>query len=151
MSLTAALVLILGTILLYLMLRSGENLRFETSADPHRVVMAAVGIVGAKRGWQPMAQSDHGVSFRYYRQPKALVALILLLILLIPGIVYLVLARKRESLVLAIDSTTAGVTVVQVTSNGYRGKLAGRELRRQMALAAGALGAHGAAALTRGV
>jgi len=132
-------VLVLGTsIVAFLMLRSGENLRFETPSDPRRVVMAAVGIVGTKRHWQVMSQEEDGASFRYHRRPKALVAFVLLLCWLIPGIVYMVLAGKRESLVLSIYRDTAGTTVAQITSNGFRGKAAGRALARRISVPAGA-------------
>jgi hypothetical protein len=136
------ILVILAAIVAFFMLRAGENLRFETSADPNRVVMAAVGIVGAKRRWQTVAQSEHGASFQYRKGPKALVALLLLLCLLIPGIVYLVLAGKRESLTLSTGSSAGNATVVQVTSNGFRGKAAGRELRRGLSVRAGASSAR---------
>jgi hypothetical protein len=122
------------------MLRSGENLRFETPSDPHRIVMAAVGIVAAKRRWETLAQHEHGASFRYHKRPRVLVAVILLLCFVIPGIVYILLAGKRESLVLNIDTGTAGMTVVQLTSNGFRGKAAGRALQRQISVPAGSAG-----------
>jgi hypothetical protein len=147
MSVPVVLVVLVGSVLLWIMLRSGENRRFETCADPHQIVMAAVGIVAAKRRWQTMERSDGGASFRYHKQPNPIVAVVLLMFLLVPGIVYLVLASKRESLVVTIDATLPGINVVQVTSNGYRGKFAGRALQRQLALAAGALGTRGTAAL----
>lgn len=140
MSVLIVLVLI-AAVVAFFMLRSGENLRFETPSDPHRVVMAAVGIVGAKRRWEIMAQSDRNANFKYHKRPKILVAIILLLCFLIPGIVYVLLAGKRESLIVNIDAGTAGMTVVQITSNGFRGKAAGRALQRQVSVPAGALGA----------
>jgi hypothetical protein len=149
MSVLIVLILIAAVVAFFVM-RSGENLRFETSSDPHRVIMAAVGIVGAKRRWQTMAQSDHGANFQYHKGPNVLVAIILLLCFLIPGIVYVLIAGKRESLVLTIDSGTAGMTVVQITSNGFRGKTAGRALQRQVSVSAGALGTGEAPVLTAG-
>jgi hypothetical protein len=146
MSVLIVLILI-AAVVAFFALRSGETLRFETSADPHRVIMSAVGIVGAKRRWQTMSQSSHGANFQYHKGPNVLVAIVLLVCFLIPGIVYVLLAGKRESLVVNIDSATAGMTVVQVTSNGYRGKAAGRALQRQASLPAGSLGA----AATRGL
>lgn len=142
---TLIVLILIVAVIAFFMLRSGENLRFETSADPHRVVMAAVGIVGAKRRWQTMAQSDHGANFQYHKGPNVPIALILLLCFLIPGIVYILLAGKRESFVVNIDSATAGMTIVQATSNGFRGKGAGRELRRQVSVPAGTLGGAAAA------
>lgn len=125
------------SVIAFLLLRSGENLRFETPSDPRRVVMAAVAIVATKRNWQVMAQSDDGASFRYHRRPNALIAAILLFLCLIPGIVYLVLAGKRESLVLNIYREQSGNTVAQLTSNGFRGKFAGRALAQQISVRAG--------------
>ena len=148
MSVLIVLILI-AAVVAFFILRSG-GLRFETSSDPHRVVMAAVGIIGAKRRWQTLAQSDHGANFQYHKGPKVLVAIILLLCFLIPGIVYVLLAGKRESLILNIDSGTAGMTGVQVTSNGFRGKAAGRALQRQVSVPAGALGTGEAPVLRAG-
>lgn len=140
MSVLLIVLILIASVAAFFMLRSGENLRFATSSDPHRVVMAAVGIVGAKRRWEITAQSDRSANFKYHKRPKKLVAIVLLLCFLIPGIVYMVLAGKRESLVVNIDAATSGMTVVQITSNGVRGKAAGRALRRQVSVPAGALG-----------
>jgi hypothetical protein len=127
------------SIVAFLVLRSGENLRFESPSEPRRIVMAAVAIVATKRHWQVMTQSDEGASFRYHRRPKALVAVLLLFFFLIPGIVYLVLAGKRESLILNLYRDDAGMTVAQLTSNGFRGKFAGRALMQQVSVRAGAM------------
>jgi hypothetical protein len=138
---SALIVLILiGAVIAYFMLRSGENLRFETSLEAHRVVMSAVGIVAAKRRWEIMTQNDCSASFSYHQRPKLLAAISLALCFLVPGIVYMLLAGKRESLVVNIDSSTLGMTIVQITSNGFRGKAAGRALHRLISLPAGALG-----------
>src|ERR1700726_959275 len=110
MSVLIVLILI-ASVVAFFMLRSGENLRFETSSDPHRVVMAAVGIVGAKRRWEVMAQRDRGANFKYHKRPKILVAFLLLLCFLTPGISYVWLRGKRKSLVVNIDAGTAGMTV----------------------------------------
>jgi hypothetical protein len=127
------------SVVVFFILRSGENLRFETPADPPRIVMAAVAIVATKRHWQVMAQSDDGASFRYHRRPNAFIAVILLFFFLIPGIVYMVLAGKRESLLLNVYSDSAGMTVAQLTSNGFRGKFAGRALAQQVSVRAGTM------------
>lgn len=146
--LTLMILIAIGAIVAFFVLRAGENRRFETSADPHRVVMAAVGVVGSRRHWQTLHQSEHGVQFQYQRRPSVIVAVILLLFFLIPGIVYVLLAGKRESLVVGIDLATNGITVVQVTSNGFRGKNAGRALERQVGLPAGTVATgQGAAAV----
>lgn len=134
-----SLLVLIASIVAFFLLRSGENLRFESSSDPRRIVMAAVAIVATKRHWQVLAQSDNGASFRYHRRPKALVAVVLLFFFLIPGIVYMVLAGKRESLILNIYSDEAGTTVAQLSSNGFRGKFAGRALARQVSVCAGTM------------
>jgi hypothetical protein len=133
------LLLLTAGIVAFFVLRSGENLRFETSSDPRRVVMAAVAIVATKRHWQVVAQSDDGAGFRYHRRPNALLALVLLLLFVVPGIVYVVLAGKRESLVLSVYGDQDGMTVAQLSSNGFRGKAAGRALARQVSVRAGTI------------
>ncbi len=134
-----SLLVLIASIIPFFFLRSGENLRFESPSDPRRIVMAAVAIVATKRHWQVMAQSDDGASFRYHCRPKALVAVVLLFFFLIPGIIYMVLAGKRESLVLNIYGDEAGMTVAQLTSNGFRSKAAGRALARQVSVRAGTM------------
>ena len=134
-----SLLVLIASIVAFFFLRSGENLRFESPSDPRRIVMAAVAIVATKRHWQVIAQSEDGASFRYHRRPKALVAVVLLAFFLIPGIVYMLLAGKRESLVLSVYSDQAGMTIAQLTSNGFRGKAAGRALERQVSVRAGTM------------
>jgi hypothetical protein len=134
-----SLLVLIASIVAFFFLRSGENLRFESSSDPRRIVMAAVAIVATKRHWQVIAQSDDGASFRYHRRPKVLVAVVLLVFFLIPGIVYVTLAGKRESLLLNIYSDKTGMTIAQLTSNGFRGKSAGRALGRQVSVRAGTM------------
>ncbi|HEV7938484.1 MAG TPA: hypothetical protein VGP18_10735 [Solirubrobacteraceae bacterium] len=137
------LLIAIASIVVFFLLRSGENLRFETPVDSRHIVMATVAIVATKRHWQVMVQSDDGASFRYHRRPKALVALVLTVCFLIPGIVYMVLAGKRESLVLNIYSDKTGMTIAQLTSNGFRGKAAARALARQISVQAGTMGLGG--------
>jgi len=134
-----SMVILIGSIVVFAMLRSGENLRFETPTDPRRIVMAAVAIVATRRHWQVVAQSEDGASFRYHRRPRMLVALVLMCVFVIPGIVYMVLAGKRESLILNIYRDDAGMTVAQLTSNGFRGKFAARALSQQVSVRAGTM------------
>lgn len=147
MSVVIVLILI-AAIVAFFVLRSGENLRFETSSDPHRVVMAAVGIIGAKRRWQTMAQSDHGANFLVPQETQRAGSHHPAAVFPDPWHRLRAARRQRESLVLTIDSGTAGMTVVQVTSNGFRGKTAGRALQQQVSVPAGALGTGGSSALT---
>jgi hypothetical protein len=110
---------------------SGEVLRFETSAVPQEVINAAITAVGTHRRWATLSQTETAVTFGYHRPPSKLLAFILLLIFIVPGIVYLVLAGKRESL--SVSATTnEDRTRVQVTSNGWRGRAAGRALKKQL-------------------
>jgi hypothetical protein len=55
----------------------------------------------------------------------------------------MVLAGKRESLVLNIYSDKTGMTIAQLTSNGFRGKAAARALARQISVQAGTMGLGG--------
>jgi hypothetical protein len=126
------LLILAASVVAFFVWRSGENLRFETPSDPRRVVMAAVAIVATKRHWQVLTQGNDGASFRYHRGPNPLLALVLLFFFVVPGIVYILLAGKRESLVLNIYDDKAGGAVAQLTSNGFRGKSAGRALARQV-------------------
>jgi hypothetical protein len=140
---TAVLILIViaGAIAAYFSLKSGETIRFETSSNPRQVTMAAVSVVAGKRRWQTLSQGDGSANFAYRKGPNMLIALIGLFFFLIPGIVYLVLAGKKEALAVNTDDSTPGMTLVQVSSNGWRGKSAGRALRAQVGLVPGSLAA----------
>ena len=134
-----------GAIYAYTKLRAGEVLRFETSSAPKQVVMTAISVVGNKRRWMTLAQGDGGATFSYHRGANALLKLIaifciLSLVLAGPAIVYLVLAGKKEAMSIATD-TVDQMTIVQTTSNGWRGKSAGRALKAQMGLAGGTVAA----------
>lgn len=118
-------------------LRSGETLRFETTAPSSQMVMTATSVVGTKRRWAVLAQTDNSVTFAYHKGPNKLLAVILFFFFIIPCIVYLILAGKKESLSVAASSLDGRQTLVQVTSNGWRGKSAGRALRAQLGVAAG--------------
>jgi len=136
-------IVILAAIAAYAYLKSGETIRFETSSTPRQITMGAVSVVATKRRWQTIGQGDGAANFIYQKGPNKLVALIGLLFFIVPGIVYIVLAGKKEALAVNTDDSTVGMTVVQVTSNGWRGKSAGQALRTQFGLAAGALATTG--------
>lgn len=131
---TVLILLILAAALIaYFALRSGEAVRFSTAADPENIIAAAIGLVASRRRWQTLSQGANHVTFQYRQRPNMLVGLILLLCFLIPGILYIMLAGKRQSLAINITAGTAGEAVVQVTSNGFRGKTIGRTLRGRFA------------------
>jgi hypothetical protein len=117
-------------------LRSGEALRFETTAAPQQVVMTAVSVVGTKRRWAVLAQTDNGVTFSYHKGPNKFLAFVLFLFFIVPCILYLILAGKKESLAVQVHQQ-GNQMMVQATSNGWRGKSAGRALRAQLGLAPG--------------
>jgi len=136
-------IVVVAAIVAYFMFKRGETIRFETSSNPRQVTMAAVGLVATKRRWQTLAQGDGSANFVYHKGPNKLVALVGLLFFVVPGIIYIVLAGKKEALAVNTDDSVSGMTVVQVASNGFRGKFAGRALRAQLGLAAGSLAATG--------
>jgi len=125
-----------GAIVAFVILRKGESVRFETQAAPSQVIMAATAAVGTGRRWAVAQQSENYLIFNYVKKPSKLVAMFGLFFFLVPGIVYLVLAGKKETLSLQIDRST-GNTIVQATSNGFRGKFAAREIRKQLGVAVG--------------
>jgi hypothetical protein len=126
------LVLILGGIAAFIWLRRGESLRFETVANPDHVMMAAVGVFGRKRRWTTRTLSERNASFSRGKRPNWLIALLRLATFLVPGIVYLVLGSKREDVLVMTAAGPGPHSMVQVTSNGHRGKFAGRSLRTQL-------------------
>lgn len=131
------LLVVVGSIIAYVMLRRGELLRFQTSAAPQEVINTTLSLVATRRRWATVGTTETSATFSYHRGPRPLVAIPLFLLFIIPGILYLVLAGKRESLSVT-GSPQGGATTVQIASNGWRGKGAGRELRSQLGVAPGA-------------
>jgi hypothetical protein len=135
------LLMIGAAIFAYFKLKSGEVLRFETTATPRQVTMAAVGIIGARRKWATMSQGDGAVQFSFHKRPRWwLVVLLGITLVGFPiAIVYALLAGKTEALAVNTDDSTDGMTIVQIASNGWRGKSAGRALRHEVGLAPAAI------------
>lgn len=123
----------------YVQLKKGEVLRFETLATPEQVVMHAVGQVGTGKRWATVSQTPTNVAFSYKKNPNIFAVIVLLLLGIIPGIVYWVLRSKKESLNVMIVANPSGNTQVQVTSNGYQGKSAGRLIRDAAGVAPGSV------------
>jgi hypothetical protein len=144
------LLVVIAAIAALVVLRKGEAARFETQAAPSQVIMAATAAVGTGKRWSVTHQTDNSVTFNYVKKPSKLIALIGILFFFVPGVVYLMLAGKKETLSFMIDRST-GNTIVQATSNGYKGKAAARGVRQQLAVAVGtsATSAH-APSLTQG-
>jgi len=132
---TFIVIVIIVSLIALIVFKRGETMRFETTARTPQILMQANSEVGTKKRWTVVGQTQNNVVFAYQKGPNKLIALILIICFIIPGIVYLVLAGKRESLNVMFDERPDGLILVQATSNGYRGKLAGRSLRS--ALAAG--------------
>jgi hypothetical protein len=135
MSAIVVLFLVALVLVLLVRLRSGETVSFNTTADPQRAMMALHCILGARGRWQTVGQREDEARFECHDGPDMLVALALLFCFLLPGIVYIALTRRRESLVVGFAGTTAE-TSVRVSSSGRRGKAAGRALRRHVGFAA---------------
>lgn len=138
------LLILVGCVLAWWKLRSGEALRFETTAQPQQVIMTAVSTVATKRRWATLAQTDNTVTFVYHKGPNKLLAVILFCFFIFPCILYLILAGKKESLSVFVHAE-GGQSLVQATSNGWRGKGAGRALRSQLGVAPGTTAAIRAA------
>lgn len=139
-ALVILLLVVGGSLLLYRRLNAGEVLCFETFATPRQATMAAVGIVAVRRRWMTLGQDEGSATFAYYDGPSKLLLVPLLLLFLLPGAVYWIVAARNEALAVRARRPAPGMTVVEVSSHGWRGKSAGRELRAQLGLAATRLG-----------
>lgn len=135
------LLLLIVAIVGLVILRRGEMLCFETAASADQVTMAAVGEVGGKRRWTTLSQAAGSVTFCYYKRPNILLVLLLVIFVIsIPlAILYVLLAGKRESLSVYSAAVPSGATRVQITSNGWRGKSAGRAIRGGLTAGLGAV------------
>jgi hypothetical protein len=111
MSVIVALLLIASAVFLVVRVGSDETLSFETTADPHRVITALVGLLATKRRWQTVSQSEHGAHF-----------------------VHVALTRRRQSLLLSVAGT-GDITFVRVAASGRRGRAAARALRHHVEFA----------------
>ena len=111
-------------------------MRFVTTSRPEQVTMTAVAEVASKRRWTTLTQGAGTVTFSYYKGPnKLLVFLLIIVVISIPlAILYIILARKHESLSVYAHASDGNVTQVQITSNGWRGKSASRAIRNRLAV-----------------
>jgi hypothetical protein len=131
------LLIVVGSIVAFVKLNSGEALRFETTSSARQITMTAVGLVATKRKWNTLSQGDGSANFAYHRGTNKLILVLLLVFFVVPGIVYWILSGKKESLAINTEEHPGGMTIVQIASNGWRGKAAGRALRSQIGLAPG--------------
>ncbi|MFN3219809.1 MAG: DUF2510 domain-containing protein [Acidimicrobiales bacterium] len=131
------IIVVVASVGLYLWLRNGEVLRFETTATAEQVGLQVVGVVGTNRRWATVSQTPTNVAFSYHKKPNVLLAFVLLLFFIVPGILYLVLGSKRESLNVTVVDSGQGNPQVQITSSGFRGKFAGREVAKALGAATG--------------
>lgn len=130
------LIVLVGCGIAWWKLRSGEALRFETTSSPQQVIMTATSLVGTKRRWAVLAQTESSATFAYHKSPNKLLAVILLFFFVVPCVLYLILAGKKESLSVMVQSD-GNQSIVQASSNGWRGKFAGRALKAQLGVAVG--------------
>ena len=126
-------------IYLYVVMRQGEILRFETLATPDEVMMTGVGQVGTARGWATVTQTPSNVALSYVRTPNILVAVLLFMTCVgIPAAaVYWQILSKKESLNIMMGDSPTGNTRIQITSNGWKGKRAGQAVRDAIGVAPG--------------
>lgn len=134
------LLCVVAPIVIYVAMRRGEQVRFETTTTPRQAIMASLGVVGTKRGWSTLAQGSDYANYTFAKRANWLVAIILLLLFVVPGVVYLILAGKKESLTVNTFQPDPATTIVQCSSNGRRGKLLGRTLRKSLGVDAGSSG-----------
>lgn len=127
-----ALLVIVGAVVAWFMLRRGEVLRFETAAASSEVVHSAISFVGTKRHWAVLSNNENGATFGFHKRPSMLIAFLLFFVFIVPAIVYLVLGGKNESLAVSTNVRQGSNTAVQVVSNGWRGKSAGRRMEAQL-------------------
>jgi hypothetical protein len=141
-------IFIIAAIVGLILLRRGEKLQFVTRATSHQVTMAAVGEVGAKRRWTTLTQGAGTVTFTYFRRPSYIILFLLLLfIATIPlAILYAIMARRHEALSVYAAPGDNGETYVQIVSNGWRGKGAGRAIQGQLGVVAAPTAAPAVAA-----
>lgn len=127
-------------IVVYVILRRGEQIRFETTTTPRQAIMASLGVVGTRRGWSTLAQGADYANFTLAKRANWFVAIVLLFFFVVPGIVYLVVAGRKQSLTINTFQPDPATTIVQCSSNGWRGKSLGRALRKSLGVDAGSSG-----------
>jgi hypothetical protein len=127
----------IGSIVAYIQLKKGEIIRFETPSTPQQVIMTSVAQVGTARRWATVSQGDKNAVFSYHRRPSIILTIFFLIFGIIPGVVYWLIRSKRESLNVMIDQSDRGATIVQIVSNGYQGKSAGRAVRDALGVTPG--------------
>lgn len=99
----------------------------------------AMSAFATKRNWEVVTSTDSSASFNYRRGANKLLLVFLLLFFLVPGIVYWILSGKKETVNISAVPQGAGV-MVQIASNGWRGKTAGRGVQRDIGVSGGVVG-----------
>jgi hypothetical protein len=131
-----AFLAVTGSIVAVALMGKGEVKQFESSACPQEVINSAVTLLGTHKRWAVAMAGESTGTFSYHRRPSKIVAFVLLLFFIVPGIVYLALAGKKESFTVSATPRVGSRTLVQATSNGWRGKSAGRQLESQLGVIA---------------
>src|SRR5450830_1596739 len=71
------LLIVVGSIVAFVKLNSGEALRFETTSSARQITMTAVGLVATKRKWNTLSQGDGSANFAYHRGTNKLILMLL--------------------------------------------------------------------------
>lgn len=139
------MLLLVGAILWsgYLILSSRGGVDTATvNRGPEEIIPLAVAQIpgntmSMRSSWMPAGHSDRSATFVYHRRPSIIIALIGLLFFLVPGILYLVFARKNETLQIDCLGAAGGLTTVQVAASGSVARGRGRSFLKSLPSAPG--------------
>ena len=109
-----------------------KPLQLEVPGSPRQVLMTVVADVGRRRHWHLVSQGNDGATFRFYKGPNMLLALGLMVCFVLPGLVYLIISRKSETLTVMVGPAANSQTKVQITANGGYGRGVAKQLERRL-------------------
>ena len=117
--------------------RSGSETITVNRSSSELIALAVAQIPGGtasfRSSWMPAGHSDRSASFVYKRRPSILLALFLLCLFIVPGIVYLALGGKNQTLqVDALGGGANGMTTVQIAASGGTARRRGRRFLNQV-------------------
>jgi len=121
----------IGTVI-YLFVESNTHGKdvVRTTLPASQIMRQAIQEIGAERKWTATGHSQDFANFSINRRASCLVAILLAFFWIIPGVLYMLLGGKTQTLSLNIFPEPDGTNTVQASSSGGEAKRRGRRFLR---------------------
>src|SRR3954470_4121382 len=117
---------------IYLFVESNTHSKdvVRTTLPASQIMRQAIQEIGAERKWTATGHAPDFANFTVNRRASCLIALLLACFFIIPGILYMVLGGKSQTLSLNVFPEPDGTNTVQASSSGGEAKRRGRRFLR---------------------